>query len=65
MYDYQICLVWFLKDIVLLALSQNSGIALSEVITSIEVEAEQQVEIPVFMMKDIKKVWKILNSPFG
>ena len=40
----------------LLPFCQNPGIALSEVITSIEVEIEQQqLQTLVFMMKDIKK----------
>ena len=75
---YDLCLVWLLpllfgileqqfKKKYLLLFCQNPCIVLSGIITSIEVEIEQQLQIPMFMINDIKKHYqdqlKYLNAP--
>ena len=36
----------------------NLGIALNEVISSMEAQIEDQIQVPVFLMKDLKKLYQ-------
>ena len=46
------------KSLTFIAAFINVGIALNEVLLSMEAQIEDQIQVPVLLMKDLKKIYQ-------